>query len=54
MDFSAKIDNKFRDFLDDKMHKEFFLDYIVLVEKRIFLWYDTENIFETKKICEKR
>ena len=36
-------------FLDDKMHKVIFLDDILLVEKRVFLWYDTENRFRTGK-----
>lgn len=47
--FLAKIHNNSCDFLDDKMHKVIFLDDIPLVEKRVFLWYDTENRFRTGK-----
>ena len=47
--FLAKIHNNSCDFLDDKMHKVIFLDDILLVEKRVFLWYDTENRFRTGK-----
>ena len=41
--------NYLTNFLDDKMHKVVFLDDILLVEKRVFLWYDTENRFRTGK-----
>ena len=45
----VNIYNKLTRFLDDKMHKVIFLDDILLVEKRVFLWYDTENRFRTGK-----
>ena len=45
----VNIYNKLTRFLDDKMHKVIFLDDIPLVEKRVFLWYDTENRFRTGK-----
>lgn len=45
----VNIHNKLTRFLDDKMHKVIFLDDIPLVEKRVFLWYDTENRFRTGK-----
>lgn len=45
----ANIHNYLTNFLDDKMHKVIFLDDIPLVEKRVFLWYDTENRFRTGK-----
>ena len=47
--FLAKMHNNSCDFLDDKMHEVIFLDDIPLVEKRVFLWYDTENRFRTGK-----
>lgn len=47
--FLVNIYNNLAGFLDDKMHKVIFLDDILLVEKRVFLWYDTENRFRTGK-----
>lgn len=39
----ANMHNYLLKFLDNKIAQSSFLDDIIQVEKRIFLWYDTEN-----------
>lgn len=41
-------------FLDNKIAQSSFLDDIIQVEKRIFLWYDTENRWKEKNLKTKQ
>lgn len=50
----ANMHNNLLKFLDNKIAQSSFLDDIIQVEKRIFLWYDTENRWKEKNLKTKQ
>ena len=50
----ANMHNYLLKFLDNKIAQSSFLDDIIQVEKRIFLWYDTENRWKEKNLKTKQ